>query len=401
MKQLLNIAIFEMRQIFKDKILALMVFAVPLLYAVLFGIVYASAVLTDIPLGIVDLDQSSLSREVADAFVNSPRFKVIHEVDSYARLEEGMKIGAIRAGVVIPEDFAADVAQHRQTAILTVYDASNLIWGFNIRKYTMEVVSSFSAAHTAAFLAGLGLPAREINNILNTVSCNIEVWYNPTYSYTAFMLIGLVVLIIHQICLLCVSLTVTREKERNTWIQYLAAPVPPWKIFLGKSLPYFFSSMLNFGLLIWFLYRLLHVKVEGSMPLVAAMGFIFSTLIISAGFYLSVWAANSLQATRYIMLLSVPFFIISGYVWPKIQIPSLVNGLTVMLPYSWMAEAMRLVTVKNLGLEAVRIHALALSAMAIFCALLAATFRKRIKPPADGGPVVNSGAYTPRKSWGA
>lgn len=398
MKQICDIAIFEMRQVFKDKILTLMVFAVPLLYAVLFGIVYISAVLSNIPLGIVDLDQSSLSREVADAFANSPQFEVIQEVDTYMRLEEGMKNGTVRAGVVIPEGFSANVAQHRQTELLTVYDASNLIWGFNTRRYMMEVVNSFSAAHTAAFLAGMGLSPREINNILNTVSCNIEVWYNPTYSYTIFMFIGLVVLIIHQICLLCVSLTVTREKEHNTWIQYLAAPVPPWKIFLGKALPYFLSSMLNFALLLWFTYGLLHVKVEGSTPLVLAMGLLFVVTIISAGFYLSVRVANSLQVTRSLLLLSVPLFITSGYVWPKTQLPSVLNGLTAALPYSWMAEAMRLVTVKNLGIAAIHIHTLVLCAMALLSVLLAATFKKRQKPPMEDGPVVNSGTYTPRRN---
>ncbi|MDD4239727.1 MAG: ABC transporter permease, partial [Desulfotomaculaceae bacterium] len=109
MKQVLNIAIYEMNQIIKDKLLALMVFAVPLLYAALFGIVYVSAVLTNVPLGIVDLDHSALSREVTDAFTNNPRFEIISEIGSYAQLEEGMKNGTVRAGVVIPEDFATNV----------------------------------------------------------------------------------------------------------------------------------------------------------------------------------------------------------------------------------------------------------------------------------------------------
>jgi ABC-2 type transport system permease protein len=398
LKQILNIAIFEMKQVFKDKVLTLMLFAAPFLYAGLFGLIYGSAILTSIPLGIVDLDCSSLSREVADAFANSQHFKVIDEVDSYARLEESMKNGTVRAGVVIPEDFAENIAQGRETAVLTVYDASNLIWGFNIRRYAMEVINSFSAARTAAFLAGQGFSTREISNILNTVSCNIEVWYNPTYSYITFMFIGLVVLIIHQLSLMCVSLTVTREKEHNTWIQYLAAPVPSWKIFLGKSLPYFLSSILNFSLLLWFTYRLVQVKVEGSTPLILSLGLIFSALIISIGFYLSVRTANSLLVTRYILLLSVPFFIISGFAWPKTQIPPLINGLAAMLPYSWMAEAMRMVTVKGLGFGNLQVHVLLLGAMAIISVFLAATFKKRIKIPEDDAPVVNNGSYSPRKS---
>jgi len=396
-KQVLNIAIFEMNQIFKDKLLALMVFAVPLLYAVIFGIVYVSAVLTNVPVGIVDLDHSGLSREVADAFANDPRFKIIPEIGSYAQLEEGMKNGTVRAGVVIPEAFATDVAMHRPTEVMTVYDASNLIWGFNIRRYTLEVVNKFSADHAAAYLAGLGLSTRENYNTLNTVSCNIEVLYNPTYSYATFMIMGLFLLIIHQLCLLCVSLTATREKERNTWIQYLAAAVPAWKIFLGKSLPYFFASLFNYGLLIWFAVHLVHIKVEGPASLVLALGLVFILIITSIGFYLSVRAANSLQITRLVMLLSVPFFFISGYIWPKTHIPAVINGLATLLPYNWMAAAMRLVTLKNVGLKDVQLPTLILCAMAAISVLLAATFSKRVKPPEDDGPVVNGGTYTPRK----
>jgi ABC-2 type transport system permease protein len=338
-----------------------------------------------------------LSREVSDAFTNDPHFKIIPEISSYAQLEEGMKNGTLRAGVVIPEDFAVNVALHRSTEVLTVFDASNLIWGFNIRRYTMEVVNKFSADHAAAYLAGLGLSTREISNTLNTVSCNIEVLYNPTYSYTTFIIMGLFLLIIHQLGLLSVGLTITREKERNTWIQYLAAAVPAWKIFFGKSLPYFLTSIFNYALLIWFAVHLVDIKVEGPASLILALGLVFILIITAVGFYLSVLSANSLQITRLIMLLSVPFFFIAGYTWPKTHIPALVNGLAALLPYNWMAAAMRLVTLKNLGFADVQLHTLVLCAMAAISVLLGATFSKRIKPPEDDGPVVNGGTYTPKK----
>jgi ABC-2 type transport system permease protein len=308
LKQVAAIAHYEMVHILKDKILLLLVFAVPLLYASLCGLVYFSGLLTDIPLAIVDLDNSRLSREVVAAFENSPRFQVVPGIDTYAGLEEGMKEGTVRAGVVIPGDFETKITQHRNTEVLTVYDASNLIWGLNIRKYTLEVIGTFNARYTAAYLAGLGLTATEISNALNTVQGNIEVWYNPTFSYANYILMGLYMIIIQQIGLLCVSLTITREKEKNSWLQYLCSPVAAWKIFLGKSLPYFLTNLMNYGLLLWFARSVVLVKVEGSTLLILLLGLLYSVTITSAGFCLSLWAANSLQVTRYLLLLSVPFF---------------------------------------------------------------------------------------------
>lgn len=383
MKQILYITYYEMVHIFKDKILLLLIFFVPLFYAFLCGAVYSHGILTGIPLAVVDLDNSGLSREVIKSFENCPRFSIVRDITSYPLMEEGMKQNVIRAGVVIPENFELEVKQRRGAEILTVYDGSNLIWGYNIRKYTLEVINQFSAERAASYMAGLGLSRKEIINILDTISANTEVWYNPTFSYAGYMLFGLIMLVIHQICLLSVSLTVTREKEKNCWLQFLCSPLPAWKIFIGKSLPYFLTGFFNYGLLLWFINRFMQVKIEGSVLLIVFLGLLYTIVITGAGFYISLKSQNSLQATRYIMLLSVPFLMISGYTWPQTHIPAFINNFAALLPFTWMAEGLRNVAVKNLGAEYLAPVILALSLMSAAAVLLASSFSKRKKPPSE------------------
>lgn len=398
MKQILNIAIFETKQIGKDKLLLLIVLVLSMLYASLFGLIYKSAVLNNVPLGLVDLDQSSLSRDIVTAFANDPHFNIIRSIDSYEQLEAGMKTGTVRAGVVIPEDYAAELSMHRATEVLTVYDASNLIWGLNVRRYVLEVVNQYSTQYAADYLAGLGFTPQEISATLDTISCRIQVLYNPTYSYATFMLMGLFLLILHQIGLLCIGLTITREKERNTWIQYLASAIPAWKIAIGKMLPYCLASLFNYGLLLWSASYLFNAKVGGSTVLVWGLGLVFILAITALGFFLSVHAANSLQLSRWVMLLSVPLFFLSGYTWPKTHIPGLLNWLAALFPYNWITEAMRMVTLKNVGPEAIQLHALVLCVMAGLAILAATTFSKNRTPPTDSGTAVNTGVVTPRES---
>lgn len=381
MKQILYITYYETVHIFKDKILLVLIFFVPLLYAFFFGAVYSQGILTGIPLAVVDLDHSALSREVIKSFENSPRFSIVQDITTYPLLEEGMRKSVIRAGVVIPENFARDADLNRGTEILTVYDGSNLIWGYNIRKYTLEVVNQFNTGHASSYMAGLGLTKKEITNILDTLSTNIDVWYNPTFSYTSYMLYGLIMLVIHQICLLSASLTVTREKEKNCWIQFLSSPLPAWKIFLGKSLPYFLTGFFNYVLLIWFITRFVQIKIEGSVFLMALLGLLYTVVIISAGFYISLKAKNSLQATRFIMLLSVPLLMVSGYTWPQTHIPAFINNFASLIPFTWMAEGFRNIAVKDLGAGCLTPVILALSLMSITAVLLAVSFAKRKNRP--------------------
>ena len=62
-----------------------------------------------------------------------------------------------------------------------------------------------------------------------------------------------------------------------------------------------------------------------------------------------------------------------------------------------MAEASRLVTVKNLGAPYIVNNILALSVMALVSTFFALTFSKRRKPPALGGLEVDCGNSYPKR----
>lgn len=380
MRQIFNIAYYEFMQILRKKILMLMVLVVPLFYCLLLGLIYCSGVLTDIPVGVVDLDRSTLSREVVTAFANSPKFVVKTQPDSYNQLRSSMEEGTVRAGIIIPEGLEADTALNRGAEILTVYDASNLIWGYNIRKNALEVVSQFNLEKAAAYLTGLGMNKDAVADTLDPVSTNFEIWYNPSLSYANFMLLGLMMMVVHQIGLLGIGISVTRDKEYNTWLQFLAAAVPSWKVFLGKTLPYFVINMTNYTLLIYLSSVLFGVKIGGGALELLVLGLIYNVIIASAGFLVSLAARDSLQVTRYLLLLSTPLFLISGYTWPSRYIPNWLNLLARCTPFPWMADSVRNVAVKNLSLGNILESLVFLTAMALAASLLACTFSKRSKP---------------------
>jgi len=157
----------------------------------------------------------------------------------------------------------------------------------------------------------------------------------------------------------------------------LAALTKPGKRKKTAGSSTFVHPWLPDGLLLWFARSVVLVKVEGSTLLILLLGLLYSVTITSAGFCLSLWAANSQQVTRYLLLLSVPFFMISGYCWPPTHIPELINNAARLLPLTWMAEASRLVTVKNLGAHYIVHNILALTVMA--------DFQQTQKTPRPGG----------------
>jgi ABC-2 type transport system permease protein len=380
MRQIWGIAFYEVRHIFKDKILMLMVFLIPILYCAFLGTIYAPAILTNIPLGVVDLDHSKLSREVVASFSNTQHFRVEPAVATYQELERAMGDGEARAGLIIPVGFEQQVSEHRSSQVELVYDASNLIWGYNIRRYARTVINQFYQTHAADNLVGLGFTGTEIGDILNTVSLNTEIWYNPSLSYCNFLFPGLILLILHQIGLLSVSLTVTREKECRTWLQYLGSAIPRWKIVAGKCLPYFLTIFFNYALLLWWASSFLNMDVGGSLPLLLLLGLVYDVIITAAGFAISVRSGSSLVVTRIIMLLSMPIFFCSGFTWPLAYMPPLLRDLVRLMPYPWIAGAFRMVSQKGAGAGAIAVNLAVLVIMACLSLMFALNFSKRLSP---------------------
>lgn len=363
-KTALHIAYYELRHIWKNPILFLIVFLAPTVYGIFFGAVYCHAVLAEIPLGIVDLDHSGISRELTAAFSNDPYFKIVPDVSSYQELEEAMHTGKVRAGIVIPEQFEKKVQHNRQTEVLNVYDASNLIWGLNTRKNAMEVINKFNNQYTVEYLSGAGLNTQESLRIVNAVEANVVSWYNPTNSYPTYIVIGLMMMLLQQLGLMSSGLTVTREKENNTWLHFVSSGVAWPKIVLGKCLPYFLANFLNYTLVACVAFEIGGAKMEGNIGLFLTMGIVYDLVITFMGFVISLLAEQSLQVTRYLTLLSLPIFIMSGYTWPSTHIPGFINALASIFPSTWMMKAERIITVKGLGINYLGTNILVLLSMA-------------------------------------
>ncbi|HWP95331.1 MAG TPA: ABC transporter permease [Syntrophomonadaceae bacterium] len=374
MKRMLGIAHYETLYIFKSRVLCFMVFLVPALYALFFGLVYYNGLISNIPMAVVDQDHSALSRELIQSFRNQPYFRIVDDVNSYDGMKTAMRDGRVRAGIVIPQDFAKLVHQGQHTQIITAYDASNLIWGFNIRRMANEVINIFNQQHVAEYLIQSGMSPGEVASVTNILDCNLVPWYNFNYSYTTFIFIGIMMLVIHQVGLFSISLTVTREKEKNSWIQFLAAPIPAWQLVTGKCLPYFLANFLNYTVLLVICGTLARVSLQGQVALVIALGLLYDVIITLLGFLISLYVTDSLQATRYLMMISFPLFFLSGLTWPQLYMPISLVWLGRLLPSTWMMTAARMVNVKGLGWSYMGGTFLVMSAMAAVLAVLVLNF---------------------------
>ncbi|MGO9722484.1 MAG: ABC transporter permease [Methylocella sp.] len=277
-----RLTIKELRSIRADPImLMLIVFAFSIfVYTVATG---ASLEATNLAVGIVDEDQSDLSRQIADG-LTPPLFRPAVEIAA-TEIDAAMDAGRLVFVIEIPPTFQADVLAGRATSVQVNVDATAITQAGNGTTYIQSIIVNKVAAFKAGREGSLVVPA----NIV------VRAKFNPNLKSSWFTS---VMQVINDITLLTVILTgaaLIREREQGTVEHLLVMPVVPAEIMLAKILANGLVTLAAAGLsLIFVVEWWLQVPISGSILLflggsgfyvftVAALGILLGTIANSMG----------------------------------------------------------------------------------------------------------------------
>src|SRR5262249_11927478 len=135
-----------------------------------------SLTVSDIPIGIQDLDQTPLSRQYADAFRSSITFRVIGlPID--ATPESALTSGRARGALIIPEHFARDVLRGRNAEAQLLVDATDTNTALITKGNAAQVTTAF-ASERAPRPSG-GTAQELVGGGVASVRVNTRLWFNP------------------------------------------------------------------------------------------------------------------------------------------------------------------------------------------------------------------------------
>jgi ABC-2 type transport system permease protein len=118
----LRIWMREYRLIFSDLGVMVIIFAVPLIYPLLYSFIYYPEVVRELPIAVVDLSHSTDSRQFTRNLDATPELKVTDQSPSMEDAIVLFKKRQVRGIIQIPESFSADLALGRQTTVSAYAD---------------------------------------------------------------------------------------------------------------------------------------------------------------------------------------------------------------------------------------------------------------------------------------
>jgi ABC-2 type transport system permease protein len=339
----------ELRQIRRDRRLAMSLVVPPMLQVLLFGFALDSHV-RDLRLGVVDDSRTYESRELISAITENQTFRLAGTYHTSNELERALAVGRLDVGVVVPYDFARRQARGRPVTVQVLLNAANA----NTAQISQGYVEG-----AVAFVNRQAVGARAA-----PVEVRTAFLYNPGLVNAWYIVTGVFGTLIILNGSLVAGATMIREKERGTVEQLLMTPASALEVVAAKIIPLFVLLMGMVGLVLTLARVVFHVPFRGSLLLVVvACGFCVLTGI-GIGTFLSTVSRSANQTQLIGFFVNPPLAMLSGALTPIEAMPHWVQPVTLLNPIAHFASVARAVLVKGAGVDVVWPQLLALAVLA-------------------------------------
>ncbi|HEV2715440.1 MAG TPA: ABC transporter permease [Terriglobales bacterium] len=364
----------EILQVLRDSRSLIIVLIMPVILVLLFGY-GVNLDLKHLPIYVYDRDGSQQSQDLLKRFQASDYFEIERVVNNYADLTHAIDDGRATMGIVIPWDFSQRLRDGRSAEVQALVDGTDDNTANVLIGYAQAVVQGYSSDIQLDWL-------RDRGQIAQPAPVNVETrtWYNEDLESSAFIIPGVLALVMSVIGAFLTSLTIAREWERGTMEQLISTPVTPLEIMFGKLVPYFAIGMIDVIVcaviaLYWF-----HVPFRGSFMTLLFSSALFMIVVLSMGFFISVIAKNQLAASQIALLATfLPAFLLSGFLYAIEQMPVALQWFTRILPARYYVSLLKKIFLKGSPAALLYADLVPLAIFALVLALLAThSFQKRL-----------------------
>jgi len=364
----------EVVQIIRDSRSLMIVIVMPAILVVLFGY-GVSLDLKGLPVYVYDRDGSQQSQDLLKHFQASQYFNVVKVVSNYRELTRALDDGHAKMGIVIPWDFSERLREGGPVQVQALVDATDDNTANVLMGYSQAVVQGYSSQVQVDWLRARGLTVQTA-----PIRVETRTWYNEDLESSAFIIPGVLALVMSVIGAFLTSLTIAREWERGTMEQLISTPVSAAEIMFGKLLPYFVLGMGDTVVTALIAIYWFRVPFRGSWVTLLFSSALFLIVVLSLGFFISVLAKGQFAASQIALLVTfLPAFLLSGFLFSIEQMPMALQWITRIIPARYYVSLLKKIFLKGTPTALLYGELVPLAVLAVVLALLATrSFHKRL-----------------------
>ncbi|MFM2416393.1 MAG: hypothetical protein RL385_1116 [Pseudomonadota bacterium] len=330
----------EFLLIFRDKTILRLIFVMPVMQLLLIPMA-ADYEVKHVALAIVDQDHSSDSQRLVQKLGASAYFRIVATPSDYRAATAMMEHGLSDLVLTIPPHFERDLTTSGRASLQLLADAVNGVRAGLGTSYAVALVREFQGELRSQASADI---ARPIAQAIHVTSAS---WYNPHVNYPAFMVPGLLPILVTMVGAFLSSLNIVQEKESGTIEQINVTPIRKYEFILGKLIPFWVLGMVSISLGIVVARVAFGLWPVGSLLTIYLFAGLYLVGILGIGLFISTITESQQQATLLSFFIMMVFILLGGLYTPIESMPTWAQSIAAFNPPSYFITVVRAVYLKG------------------------------------------------------
>ncbi|NML38956.1 ABC transporter permease [Chitinophaga sp. G-6-1-13] len=351
MKEFFRLLKREFKLFLGNSTLRSVFFLAPVLYATLIGFVYKAGKVENIPVIVIDKDNTPLSAQLVEMLGDNKSIKTLKYLQEPSNVNDEVIKREAAAVVMVPARFEADILQKKYPEVNVYVNTSNVLTANFASKALQLTIGTFSAGVSIKGLQKMGMPAVRAATQYEPFKTNYITLFNTTSNYLIFMWPAMLAVVLQQVILLAMAISFAAEFQRGSFVtEYAGMRRWAFPIMLIKVIPIW-----TFSILIVSIYYGMHMFFNVPLP-EGILSFIWLTAFFVGsvsfmGVFVSILIPDALKATQVLMVIASPAFIISGFTWPLSAMPAFVQFMANIIPLTPFLQAFKILLIQKGSVE--------------------------------------------------
>lgn len=323
----------ELHSTFTDEGVLIFCILVPLIYPLIYSWAYNNEVTRNVPVAIVDLDNSQLSRQFIRDVDASPDTKVAYYCNSIAEAKELVARQAVHGIIYFPNDFAKTVYRGTQSHVSVYCDMSLMLTYKAIMQTTQSIATKLNTNMQLQQTGGYTNRDDEVT--VEPMLVDAVQIFNSTGGYGNALIPAVLMMIIQQTLLLGIGLSAGTAREHNRYKDLV--PISKhyngiFRIVLGKSMAYFMLYAVLGAYLALVVPALFGFTSLSSAQALIGLLVPYILACIFFGMTISCLVRYRENVMLLVVFTSIPLLFLTGISWPQHNIPGAWQGISWLFP---------------------------------------------------------------------
>ena len=336
MRYLVNIWTIAQREckiLLKNRIYGFCMLVFPLLSLLFFTSLMDEGLPEDMPVGVVDLDNTSTSRSIIRRLDGFQSSQVVARYASVAEARHAIQENEIYAFLYIPKGTTEQLLSARRPKISYYYNLASIMSGALLMKDLKTISTLGSAAVGQATMRAKGYTPEQIQTFLQPIRIDLHQIGNPWTNYNAYLTTVFVpgVMMLFMFLISAYSLGMELKFDRGKELLAKADNNIVVAI-LGKYLPQIMVFLVLIFFYEFYIYYVLHFPHVGGWPMILLLALL--QVFGSIGF--GIFAFGLMPSLRMSMsvcsLWAVLSFSLAGSAFPVMGMDTPIQALTWLFP---------------------------------------------------------------------